>query len=178
MAMIINRWGKMIIRTAIQYRMKTLLFAAILYLTGIVVVLLLRPALMFDEQGQWKEFGTISNDHTIFPFWLFCIMWGAVSYCITLFFVNEPFGAAVATVAAARKIREELPEGLVEPLPPKKKSKPAKPATHGDMKPGYYILDAKELKRTGVPKYTYVGDENSQLVPATVTELTESEAEE
>ena len=117
---------------------------------------------MFDSKGQWKEFGTVSNDHTIFPFWLFCIVWATVSYCITLFFIP-----GVAVVAAVVH-NSELPEGLVHPLPSKKKSKT--PSPHGDMKPGYYILDTKELKKTGIPKYTYVGDENSQLVPNKVSE--------
>jgi len=163
--------GFIINTIVLQYRMKTLLFAGILYLTGVVVILLLRPSLMFDEKGQWKEFGTISNEHTIFPFWLFCIFWGAFSYCLTLFFISEPAGAVGAVVTAVAA-NSELPDGLVHPLPPKKKSKSiAKTAiNHGDMKPGYYILDTKEMKKTGIPKYTYVGPE--------VGGATESESEE
>jgi hypothetical protein len=69
--------------------MRTLLLAAILYLIGVVVILLLRPSIMFDEDGHWKEFGSLSRDHTIFPFWLFCITWAVVSYCITLFMMGS-----------------------------------------------------------------------------------------
>ena len=74
-------------------------------------------------------------------------------------------------VAAAATLREtEPPEDLVQPLPSKKRGKATAvaattPANTGNMKPGYYILDTKELKKTGVPKYIYVGDENSQPIP-------------
>lgn len=135
--------------------MRTLLLAAILYLIGIIIVLLLRPALMFDDKGNWKEFGTVSPSHTLFPFWLFCIVWAVVSYVVSLFFVGE-----FKSQYEAPPI--ETPEDLVPVLPTKVKGKNAtnssKIDTHANMKPGYYVLDAKELKRTGVPKYLYVGE--------------------
>jgi len=142
--------------------MRTLLFAAILYLVGIVIILLLRPSIMFDEQGQWKEFGTVSADHTVFPFWLFCISWSALSYCITLFFMDPSERGPL--------LETELPEDLVMPLPSKKKLKAASKqkdaeAPYGSMKPGYYILDSKEMKKSGVPKYIYMGDEGSKPIP-------------
>ena len=150
-----------------------MLFAAILYLVGIVVILLLRPALMFDNKGQWKEFGTISTDHTIFPIWLFCILWAALSYCITLVLIHDPIHRSTlisgAATAAATFRETDLPEDLVHPLPPKRKGKATKAtetaAQRENMKSGYYILDSKELKKTGVPKYIYVGDDNSQPIP-------------
>ena len=142
--------------------MRTLLFAAILYLVGIVAILLLRPSIMFDEQGQWKEFGTIATDHTIFPFWLFCIAWSAISYCITLFFMDP------AETSSAPFRETELPEDLVMPMPSKKKKATKHKETEvsqGNMKPGYYILDSKELKKSGVPKYIYMGDNDSKPIP-------------
>ena len=143
--------------------MKTLLFAAILYLLGIVLILLLRPRTMFDEDGNWKEFGTLSNEHTLFPFWLFCIVWAALSYCITLVFTNDV--SAAATVGATAALRQtEPPEDLVQPLPSKRARAKPKEVNHGDMKPGYYILDANELKKSGVPKYIYIGREGSEPV--------------
>ena len=141
--------------------MKTLLFAAILYLVGIVIVLLLRPALMFSSDGQWKEFGTMSNEHTIFPFWLFCVVWAAISYCITVTFISDPVktGMVVSGLSGTARLREtEPPEDLVHPLPSKKKSK------SGMSKPGYYMLDAKEMKKSGVPKYIYVGADSSEAI--------------
>ena len=135
--------------------MRTLLLAAILYLIGIIILLLLRPSLMFDEQGNWKEFGTVSKGHTLFPFWLFCIVWAIVSYVISLLLVGE-FKAGVSVYEASPM---ETPEDLVPVLPTKTKGKnTTKIDAHANMKPGYYMLDAKELKRTGIPKYLYVGE--------------------
>ena len=126
---------------------------------GIVVILLLRPRIMFDEDGKWKEFGTLSNEHTVFPFWLFCIVWAALSYCISLVFINDVHTAG--TGAAALR-QTEPPEDLVHPLPSKRARAKAKESTHGDMKPGYYILDANELKKSGIPKYIYIGSEGGE----------------
>lgn len=141
--------------------MRTLLLAAILYLIGIIIVLLFRPSLMFDDKGNWKEFGTLSQGHTLFPFWLFCIVWAIISYVISLLFVGEFKTGTIVYEASPT----ETPEDLVPVLPTKTKGKNMKNLTnstksdvHANMKPGYYVLDAKEMKRTGVPKYLYVGE--------------------
>jgi hypothetical protein len=39
-----------------------------------------------------------------------------------------------------------------------------RPANMGEMKKGYYILDANETARRGIPKYIYLGPESPQLV--------------
>lgn len=143
--------------------MRTLLFAAILYLIGVIVVLLVRPTLMFDDSGNWKEFGTADAKHTIFPFWLFCIVWAVASYIICILFFKDAkdFGSAGVVGAAAMAHSHsmtETPEDLVPVLPSKTRGKKAPTITtpYGNMKPGYYVLDAKELKKTGIPKYLYV----------------------
>jgi len=114
---------------------------------------------MFDDEGNWKEFGTVSKGHTLFPFWLFCIVWAIVSYVVSLLLVGE-FKADTSIYEASPM---ETPEDLVPVLPTKTKGKnatnSAKIDTHANMKPGYYVLDAKELKRTGIPKYLYVGED-------------------
>lgn len=135
--------------------MRTLLLGAILYLLGVAVVLFFRPRLMFHPDGRWKEFGTVSPDHTIFPFWLFCILWAAVSYLISV------LGAGEFPKAKSALVRTEPPEDLVMPLPPKTRSRSAVQEIEnaGDMKPGYYVLDTKELRKSGIPKYIYMGAE-------------------
>ena len=150
--------------------MRTLLLSGILYLIGIIIVLLIRPFLMFDENGEWKEFGMISKEHTIFPFWMFCIVWAIISYMISLLLVGE-FSGKVAVVAGLGAnthalYESEPPEDLVPVLPSKTTKKGSiKSVATGNMKPGYYMLDTKELDRTGIPKYLYVGDEMSEPVP-------------
>lgn len=166
--------------------MRTLLLAAILYLIGVVVILLLRPRPMFDQDGHWKEFGTLSKDHTIFPFWLFCITWAVLSYCITLFFtgtnistgpaaktenskspvdeppVNSRSGRRSKSGKRSKSRTEELlppPDNLVEPLSPiaPKKGKSL-------PKPGYYVLNNEGTKAEGAPKYVYYGTEPPDLM--------------
>ena len=39
-----------------------------------------------------------------------------------------------------------------------------RPSTMGDMKKGYYILDANETMKKGIPKYIYLGPEAPNLV--------------
>ena len=61
--------------------MNTLWFAFIIYILGMAVVLYVRPSLMFDG-GAWKEFGltATNNNTTMFPFWMFVILWSIASY--------------------------------------------------------------------------------------------------
>jgi hypothetical protein len=82
--------------------MQVLWFAIILYSVGMAVVLHFRPALMFHENGTWKEFGYQRDSrHTIFPFWLFSVVWAFFSYVIATTVSWTFFGTTVATVATA-----------------------------------------------------------------------------
>ena len=64
--------------------MEVLWLAIILYSAGLAVVLHFRPALMFNEDGTWKEFGyQRSPRHTLLPFWLFVVAWAFVSYAVS-----------------------------------------------------------------------------------------------
>jgi hypothetical protein len=159
--------------------MRTLLLAAILYLIGVVIVLLLRPQTMFDEDGDWREFGILSKAHTVFPFWLFCIVWAVLSYCITLFFLGAPGGADHSKKHVVDHLPVDEPErsnprsgkrsksgrrskpvveapsdNLVEPLSPIEMTNGKK----APPKPGYYILDDIGTEVNGKPRYVYYGD--------------------
>jgi hypothetical protein len=108
--------------------MKIILLSTLLYLFGVVVILFLKPSLMFDKNGNWKEFGfNRDNNHTWFPFWLYCILWAILSYAIVKFFFK------------------------VEPVSVNLKSK-----SKSGMKPGYYVLD-KDTGEGNIPKYVYLG---------------------
>ena len=126
---------------------------------------------MFFEDGRWKEFGTISAEHTVFPFWMFCIVWAIVSYLVTLLVTGEyknSVAAAIAASATPALYEEESPEDLVMPLPPRTKGREnvLNPLT-GNMKPGYYVLDTKGMKRSGIPKYIYIGEEPTEEFSST-----------
>ena len=146
--------------------MRALLLSAVLYLIGVSIVLLLRPTLMFRADGSWKEFGTRSPNHTILPFWLFCLLWALGSYAIALLVSGETGSAAVsgpiatsATAAAAALQPIEPPEDLVPVLPTNRNSKSNNIQTpYGAMKPGYYVLDQRAVRKNGIPKYIYVGE--------------------
>jgi hypothetical protein len=73
--------------------MRLLLYSGILYLAGVAIILALKPALMFRDDGGWKEFGIGRNPdkYTWFPFWFFVIVWAIVSYCIILILATAGF---------------------------------------------------------------------------------------
>ena len=162
--------------------MRALLLSAVLYLVGIALTLLFRPSLMFHPDGRWKEFGTISSEHTVFPFWMFCIVWAIVSYVFVSIIMGEggteKLGAASVTTgtlfsakhkpAAESKPlhKEEPPEDLVSTLPirTKKKRNSLIHTEYGNMKPGYYVLDRKAAKESGIPKYIYLGSAPSEEI--------------
>jgi hypothetical protein len=152
-------------------QMRTLLLAAILYLIGVVIILFMRPGFMFDEDGRWKEFGSLSRDHTMFPFWLFCISWAVLSYCITMYFMSSKTEPA-ETISHSSNSRSgkrsksgkkgrtpAASEDLVEPLPPITAKKEMKP-----MKPGYYVLNDSAKNTGGAPKYVYYGAEPPEFM--------------
>ena len=114
--------------------MKVLLLSCFLYLLGVVLVLYIKPEIMFDEKDEWKEFGfTTSNRHTWFPFWLFCILWAFISF----FIMNYLFGTSTST-----KIKN-CNNSNVQP--------------GNSAKSGYYVLDKESSEREGFPRYVYLG---------------------
>jgi len=138
--------------------MRTLILSAVLYLLGIAILLLFRPALMFKKDGTWKEFGTASVEHSIFPFWLFCIVWAIVSYMITMLVVGEYSAAATcAAISTTTLLETESPEDLVEPLPLKTINKRSN--IINKSMDGYHMLNENATEAAGgVPQYVYVGD--------------------
>jgi hypothetical protein len=84
--------------------MELLWLAIVFYSAGLAAVLYLRPAVMFNENGTWKEFGYQRDSrHTLFPFWLFVITWAIVSYVLSMAVSSYLTASAAvsATVAAS-----------------------------------------------------------------------------
>lgn len=118
--------------------MKVILFSSILYLTGVVAILLLKPQLMFTEDGRWKEFGLVADPkYTWFPFWLFCIVWALLSYTMARTLIGETSASST--------------QRMVQPF--------QAPPTKNNLKSGYYILNREASEIEGVPRYVYVGAE-------------------
>jgi len=117
------------------------------YIVGIALVLYYRPSIMFrPDGGAWKEFGLSSKgSYTVFPFWLFTVIWAFGSYVLAT--LSTVFMASLAM----RSIRSE-PAPLVQ----SNMIQPQMPAQPLFQKPGYYVLDSRP---SGPPKYVYFGSE-------------------
>ena len=107
---------------------------------------------MFHRDGRWKEFGIGDVDGgTVFPFWLFCIIWAAVSYLVTHLMIGNkvtPMNAVAATAPLA-------------PLAPLRNTFMESGPEEPPMKSGYYRLNTAGSKK-GVPRYVYVGPDEPE----------------
>ena len=143
------------------------MIAGIVYLIGIAVILITKPSLMFTPDGDWKEFGIgqLDTRYTPFPFWMFCLVWAMISYVLVLLFEpivtkrnsNSNFNLSVNEIPITNKRvnrknnysdqsvlevgNDELDLEAVE------------------LPKGYYVLNKKATKLSGVPKYVYLGPE-------------------
>ncbi len=149
--------------------MSLLIYSGLLYLLGISIVLILKPELMFAKDGTWKEFGLgrNKNKHTWLPFWLFAISWAIISYVIVLVIASGTGLGGVSNNIDVPVQNDSLePENvsIKSMTPVLSNSLKKKPNTVDDMKPGYYILDANETIKRGVPKYIFLGPEAPNLV--------------
>ena len=76
--------------------------AIVIYSIGMGLVLHLKPALMFHASGAWKEFGyQRGGRYTLFPFWLFAVVWGFVSYVLATVLVWMLPVLTLSTAAAS-----------------------------------------------------------------------------
>jgi hypothetical protein len=146
--------------------MTLLIYAGLLYLIGISILLAIKPALMFSKDGTWKEFGIgrSRERYTWLPFWLFSVMWAVIAYLIVLTIATHT-GLGIAKAEAVEGA-EKLSVPNVAMEPENLSKKPMKPvsAPSETMKKGYYILDANETMKRGVPKYIFLGPEAPNLV--------------
>ena len=133
--------------------MRRLIVAGLLYLTGIAVVLVLKPQYMFREDGRWKEFG-IGRDpknFTYIPFWLFSIIWAVISYVLVALLEEAFFGEP--------SYQEEMPISRNRNRPSNKRNN----SSNVELTPGYYMLNESSTGRTGVPRYVYLGPEEPNM---------------
>ena len=129
--------------------MRRLVVGGLLYLTGIAVVLVLKPQYMFREDGRWKEFG-IGRDpknFTYIPFWLFSIIWAVVSYVLVSLLEDTIFGEP--------SYEDEIPISRNRNRSSNKRNN----SSNVELTPGYYMLNESSTGRNGVPRYVYLGPE-------------------
>ena len=149
--------------------MEILWLAIVLYSVGLGLVLHFKPALMFNENGTWKEFGyQRSSRHTMFPFWLFAIAWAFLSYAIAagISWVIPAASAVAAANSVSSYSQSEYSDDEEEAIPvsdvtaatpvlsaPRGRGRPRK-----TPRPGYYVVDP-ESEKEGLRKYIYYGSE-------------------
>jgi len=126
--------------------MRRLVVAGLLYLTGVAILLLIKPSYMFREDGRWKEFG-IGRDPTKFthvPFWLFAILWSLLSYVFVMFAEDALYMPSdrIEFNRNTANVRNQRQANAVE-----------------ELLPGYYMLNEGATGRNGVPRYVYLGPE-------------------
>ena len=138
--------------------MKTFLLAGLLYLSGIATILLIKPTLMFREDGSWKEFGIGKNteQYTWCPFWLYCIFLALLCYVLAIIIIrlwtsSEKTKRGPQFVDYRPEYIEQPPEVSEEVAV--RKSRIRRGSTLPD---GYYVL-AKPVKSGESPSYVYLG---------------------
>jgi len=145
--------------------MEILWLSIVLYSVGLGLVLHFRPALMFQENGAWKEFGyQRSPRHTLVPFWLFAITWAFISYAIaTSVSWLMPVGATAAyysNTAFASSAEEEEEEEAEEEAEEEEDEEETVSRVSESKEPqpraGYYVRDTS-VPEGGLEKYIYFG---------------------
>jgi hypothetical protein len=167
--------------------MQILWLAIVFYSVGLAIVLQLRPSLMFHENGSWKEFGYQRDSrHTLFPFWLFAILWAFCSYAIAAAICWNFAGTATAAATLGslhftpsqesndsmfheetmspeeEEALEEAESEIEEAIPVSRvvevplEPRPRKAAA-SKPRQGYYVLEPSTNTSTGIRKYVYYG---------------------
>ena len=119
--------------------MNILWFAFGFYILGVSVVLWVRPSLMFDGDA-WKEFGlSQKGNFTIFPFWMFVLVWTFVSYivgtlCVVGFsgIVTGPSPRSGEGVALSSSVADSWPP-LVTPAAEQEPTAPPREAVAANI---------------------------------------------
>lgn len=143
--------------------MRRLIFAGLLYLTGIAIFILLKPSLMFKENGQWKEFG-IGRDPEYFtwmPFWLFTILWSVLSYIIVMLIEDSMAIQTYQEPQVQPHIQSNLQPQVQGSVNTKRNSRVRNNSQ--DLTPGYYMLNEGRTGRNGIPRYVYLGPEAPEV---------------
>ena len=136
-----------------------------LYLVGVAVALVVKPSFMFAPDGTWKEFG-IGQDpkrYTVFPFWLFCLVWAVIAYIIVLLILplmtdmeqlnSEPVYTPKNNVNKRSKKNVVTTQAEDSDLVFDDEMEPV------GLPKGYYVLNKKASRIAGTPKYVYLGEE-------------------
>ena len=62
----------------------------ILFIVMFGLLVLLKPAFLYNKDGSIREFGIGYKNKTILPIWLVSIILGILSYLIVMFYIAKP----------------------------------------------------------------------------------------
>jgi hypothetical protein len=145
--------------------MRRLIVAGLLYLTGIAVILVIKPQYMFRKDGRWKEFG-IGRDPESFtnvPFWLFAIIWAILSYVLVSILEDTLYGHLQPLAPACEPCQVPTHSPMQVSNRNNRNIKNARVNGQQELVPGYYMLNEGATGRNGVPRYVYLGPEEPEL---------------
>jgi hypothetical protein len=149
--------------------MWTFALAGSIYLVGVGIVLWIKPSLMFTPDGDWKEFGIGQREdrYTPFPFWLFCLSWAIVAYFLVLLVEPYLFPEVSRNAYKVAPLPAPVEENLVNSRKRNNRRRIVEEEVGDDFEvdeamelpKGYYVLNKKATRLSGVPKYVYLGPE-------------------
>jgi len=62
----------------------------ILFVILFGIIILIKPAFLYNKDGSIREFGVGYKNKTILPIWLLSIILGILSYLIIMFYITRP----------------------------------------------------------------------------------------
>jgi uncharacterized membrane protein YozB (DUF420 family) len=71
-------------------RNNTTLVSIIIFLVIFIIIQMLRPAFLYNNDGSLREFGIGYKNKTIVPLWLFSIILGILCYVFVLYYLVYP----------------------------------------------------------------------------------------
>lgn len=116
----------------------------------------IRPQLMFNKDGDWREFGFNHEEKTLFPLWLFCIVWAILSYVIVHSISrNDLREQAILPIQSTATMSAAASPFLISEANRAKRYVNSSPVK--ELQKGYYMLNTSESSVDGVPKYVFIG---------------------
>ena len=66
------------------------LIAIILFIIMFGIIVMIKPAFLYNKDGSVREFGIGYRNKTILPIWLLSLILGIVSYLLVMFYLTVP----------------------------------------------------------------------------------------
>ena len=71
-------------------RQNITLISIILFVFMFGLIVMIKPAFLYNKDGSIREFGVGYKNKTILPIWLLSLILGIISYLIVMFYLASP----------------------------------------------------------------------------------------